>query len=90
MHLFPERPLSPVVPLPSATDKCLCPSQYPEWLEANKPSLSPEDYQRYEQQAHIMGEICNQFEKEESGAADKDGTFEGIMDLMQKVHTLCF
>ncbi|KAI4809425.1 hypothetical protein KUCAC02_018306 [Chaenocephalus aceratus] len=63
-------------------------AKYPEWLEANKPSLSPEDYQRYEQQAHIMGEICNQFEKEESGAADKDGTFEGIMDLMQKLQDL--
>ncbi|XP_010788141.1 peroxisomal biogenesis factor 19 [Notothenia coriiceps] len=63
-------------------------AKYPEWLEANKPSLSPEDYQRYEQQAKIMGEICNQFEKEESGAADKDGTFEGIMDLMQKLQDL--
>ncbi|KAK5860339.1 hypothetical protein PBY51_021826 [Eleginops maclovinus] len=63
-------------------------AKYPEWLDANKPSLSPEDYQRYEQQAKIMGEICLQFEKEESGASDKEGTFEGIMDLMQKLQDL--
>ena len=65
------------------------PSQYPEWLDANKPSLSPEDYQRYEQQAKIMGEICKSFEKEEEGA-DKEVAFESIMDLMQKVHKLGF
>jgi len=66
---------------------CACPPplppQYPEWLEANKPSLSPEDYQRYEQQSQIMGEICKGFEVEEAG--DKDAAFESIMDLMQKV-----
>lgn len=59
--------------------------QYPEWLETNKPSLSPEDYQRYEQQAKIMGDICKLFEREGEGAADKESTFERIMDLMQKV-----
>uniref|UniRef100_A0A3Q1G295 Peroxisomal biogenesis factor 19 n=1 Tax=Acanthochromis polyacanthus TaxID=80966 RepID=A0A3Q1G295_9TELE len=63
-------------------------TKYPEWLEANKPSLSSEDYQRYEQQAKIMGEICQLFEKEEEGAADKDSTFESIMDLMQKLQEL--
>ncbi|XP_034410768.1 peroxisomal biogenesis factor 19 [Cyclopterus lumpus] len=63
-------------------------AKYPEWLEANKPSLSPEDYQRYEQQAKIMGEICKGFEVEEQGAADKDGAFESIMDLMQKLQDL--
>lgn len=56
-------------------------------MEANKPSLSPEDYQRYEQQANIMGEICKSFENEEQGAEDKEGTFESIMELMQKVNT---
>lgn len=61
--------------------------QYPEWLDANKASLSPEDYQRYEQQAKVMGDICKHFEKEEEG--DKDGAFENIMDLMQKVKQLC-
>ncbi|XP_054623488.1 peroxisomal biogenesis factor 19 [Dunckerocampus dactyliophorus] len=59
-------------------------TKYPEWLEANKASLSLEDFQRYEQQAKIMGEICLQFEKEE----DKEGAFESIMDLMQKLQDL--
>uniref|UniRef100_G3Q0T5 Peroxisomal biogenesis factor 19 n=1 Tax=Gasterosteus aculeatus TaxID=69293 RepID=G3Q0T5_GASAC len=63
-------------------------AKYPEWLEANKPSLSPEDYQRYEQQANIMGEICKSFENEEQGAEDKEGTFESIMELMQKLQDL--
>ncbi|XP_049454675.1 peroxisomal biogenesis factor 19 [Epinephelus fuscoguttatus] len=61
-------------------------TKYPEWLDANKPSLSPEDYQRYEQQSKIMGEICKQFEEE--GPEDKEGTFESIMDLMQKLQDL--
>ncbi|KAM9790298.1 peroxisomal biogenesis factor 19 [Syngnathus typhle] len=59
-------------------------AKYPEWLEANKSSLSPEDAQRYEQQAEVMGEICQHFEKEENG----DKVFEGIMDLMQKLQDL--
>uniref|UniRef100_A0A3Q3JTW3 Peroxisomal biogenesis factor 19 n=1 Tax=Monopterus albus TaxID=43700 RepID=A0A3Q3JTW3_MONAL len=60
--------------------------KYPEWLDANKPSLSPEDYKRYEHQSEIMGEICKQFEKEEEGAGNKESTFESIMDLMQQVN----
>ncbi|XP_060940255.1 peroxisomal biogenesis factor 19 [Limanda limanda] len=63
-------------------------TKYPEWLEANKPSLSAEDYQRYDQQAKIMGEICKRFEKEEEGVEDKDGSFESIMDMMQKLQDL--
>ncbi|XP_034742870.1 peroxisomal biogenesis factor 19 [Etheostoma cragini] len=63
-------------------------AKYPEWLDANKPSLSPDDYQRYEQQANIMGEICRHFEREEQGAADKEGMFESIMELMQKLQDL--
>lgn len=59
-------------------------SQYPKWLEANKSSLSPEDYQRYEQQAQIMTEICGHFEREKQ-ESEKESTFENIMDLMQKV-----
>ena len=60
------------------------PSQYPDWLDTNKASLSADEYQRYEQQAKIMGDICNQFEREEEGA-NKDGTFESILELMQQV-----
>ncbi|KAF7648453.1 hypothetical protein LDENG_00156830 [Lucifuga dentata] len=63
-------------------------TKYPEWLDANKPTLSPEDYQRYEHQAKIMGEICKEFEKEEEGATEKESTFERIMDLMQQLQDL--
>ncbi|CAN9503024.1 unnamed protein product [Ophioblennius macclurei] len=63
-------------------------TKYPEWLETNKPTISSEEYQRYEQQSKIMGEICHLFEKEEEGASDKEGTFEGIMELMQKLQDL--
>lgn len=34
-----------------------------------------------------MGEICKHFEKEDEGAADKESTFERIMDLMQQVRS---
>ncbi|TNM98340.1 peroxisomal biogenesis factor 19 [Takifugu rubripes] len=62
-------------------------AKYPKWLEANKTSLSSEDYLRYEQQAQIMTEICGHFErgKQES---EKESTFENIMDLMQKLQEL--
>lgn len=63
-------------------------SQYPKWLEDNKSSLSLEDYQRYEQQAQIMTEICRHFEREKQ-ESEKESTFENIMDLMQKVDGLC-
>lgn len=63
-------------------------AKYPEWLDANRPSLSSEDYQRYTQQANIMGEICRHFEREDQGAEDKEGMFESIMDLMQKLQDL--
>ncbi|MEQ2188938.1 hypothetical protein GOODEAATRI_020042 [Goodea atripinnis] len=59
-----------------------------EWLETNKSTLSAEDHQRYQQQAKIMEEICKLFENEEEEAADKERTFECIMDLMQKVMKL--
>ncbi|KAM9789671.1 peroxisomal biogenesis factor 19 [Neosynchiropus ocellatus] len=63
-------------------------TKYPEWLDANKSTLSPEDYQRYGQQAKVMGEICEHFEKEEEGEEDKDNMFEQTMDLMQKLQEL--
>ncbi|KAF6728081.1 Peroxisomal biogenesis factor 19 [Oryzias melastigma] len=63
-------------------------TKYPEWLEANKPSLSAEDYRRYEQQSRVMGEICKLFETEEQGVENKEKTFESIMDLMQQLQDL--
>lgn len=84
MQSFMQNLLSKEVLYPSLKEIT---TKYPEWLEVNKPSLSSEDYQRYEQQSKIMGDICQLFEKEES-AADKESTFETIMDLMQKLQDL--
>ncbi|XP_052475848.1 peroxisomal biogenesis factor 19 [Carassius gibelio] len=58
--------------------------KYPVWLESNKQSLPTDQFTRYEQQYHIMGEICSQFEKD----GDKDSTFENILELMQKLQDL--
>ncbi|XP_056149181.1 peroxisomal biogenesis factor 19 [Lampris incognitus] len=63
-------------------------AKYPNWLDANKSSLTPEDYQRYEQQAKIMGDICKQFEKEEEGGGHKESIFESILELMQQLQDL--
>lgn len=73
-----------VISLPGVLCKHHSSSQYPKWLEANKTSLSSEDYLRYEQQAQIMTEICGHFEKGNQ-ESEKESTFENIMDLMQKV-----
>ncbi|KAI4873169.1 hypothetical protein NFI96_003291 [Prochilodus magdalenae] len=54
--------------------------KYPEWLNSNRQALPPEELHRYEQQHKIMGEICNQFERD----ADGESTFENILELMQK------
>ncbi|XP_023820972.2 peroxisomal biogenesis factor 19 isoform X2 [Oryzias latipes] len=63
-------------------------TKYPEWLQANKPSLSAEDYRRYEQQSKVMGDICKLFEAEEQGVENKERTFESIMDRMQQLQDL--
>ena len=55
--------------------------KYPEWLNSNKESLPPEEFNRYEQQHKIMGDICSQFEKD----GDQESAFENILELMQKV-----
>lgn len=61
--------------------------KYPEWLDSNRQTLPPDQYQRYEQQAKIMGEICSQFEREGTGA-DGENSFESILDLMQQLQDL--
>ncbi|XP_030631126.1 peroxisomal biogenesis factor 19 [Chanos chanos] len=58
--------------------------KYPEWLNANRQSLPPDQYRRYEEQHRIMGEICNQFERE----GDGESNFENILELMQKLQDL--
>ncbi|KAJ0011556.1 hypothetical protein NQD34_012531 [Periophthalmus magnuspinnatus] len=86
MQSFMQNLLSKEVLYPSLKEIT---TKYPEWLDANKPTLSSDDFQRYEQQAKIMADICKLFEKEEEeGAEDKERTFETIMDLMQKLQEL--
>ncbi|XP_012670853.1 peroxisomal biogenesis factor 19 [Clupea harengus] len=58
--------------------------KYPEWLNSNKESLPPEEFNRYEQQHKIMGDICSQFEKD----GDQESAFENILELMQKLQDL--
>ncbi|XP_028833230.1 peroxisomal biogenesis factor 19 [Denticeps clupeoides] len=81
MHSIMQNLLSKEVLYPSLkeiTDK------YPEWLTSNKESLPPEQFQRYEQQHKVMGEICVEFEKD----GDQEGTFENILELMQQLQEL--
>lgn len=85
--MFPLNPSDSESTLPALTVD-VSPSQYPEWLQANKPSLSAEDYRRYEQQSKVMGDICKLFEAEEQGVENKERTFESIMDRMQQVMQL--
>lgn len=60
--------------------------QYPEWLNSNRQSLPLDQFQRYEQQHRVMGEICSQFEKEgERSGRDGENRFESILELMQQV-----
>ncbi|CAL1579112.1 unnamed protein product [Knipowitschia caucasica] len=85
MQSFMQNLLSKEVLYPSLKEIT---TKYPEWLEVNKATVSAEDFSRYEQQARIMGEICELFEKEEEAAGEKERTFETIMDLMQKLQEL--
>lgn len=85
MQSFMQNLLSKEVLYPSLKEIT---AKYPEWLDVNKSTLTPEDYHRYEQQAKIMGDICKLFEKEEEGASEKERTFETIMDLMQQLQDL--
>ncbi|XP_010888081.1 peroxisomal biogenesis factor 19 isoform X2 [Esox lucius] len=63
--------------------------KYPEWLNSNRQSLPPDEFQRYVRQHKVMGEICSQFEKEgERGGGDVEGRFESILELMQQLQDL--
>ncbi|KAL0966302.1 hypothetical protein UPYG_G00293610 [Umbra pygmaea] len=61
--------------------------KYPDWLNNNRQSLPPDQFQRYVQQHKVMGEICSQFEKEGDGG-DGENKFESILELMQQLQDL--
>uniref|UniRef100_A0A8C7RBB0 Peroxisomal biogenesis factor 19 n=1 Tax=Oncorhynchus mykiss TaxID=8022 RepID=A0A8C7RBB0_ONCMY len=55
----------------------------------NRQSLPADQFQRYEQQHKVMGEICSQFEKEgERSGRDGENRFESILELMQQLQDL--
>ncbi|XP_042296347.1 peroxisomal biogenesis factor 19 [Sceloporus undulatus] len=64
--------------------------KYPEWLQTHRESLSPEQFEKYQQQHSIMGKICEQFEAEQptDGEADHKARFERVLDLMQQLQDL--
>ncbi|XP_004409762.1 PREDICTED: peroxisomal biogenesis factor 19-like [Odobenus rosmarus divergens] len=63
---------------------------YPECLQSHQESLPPEQFEKYQEQHSVMGNICEQFEAE--APTDSDGTqkarFELVLDLMQRLQDL--
>ncbi|GAB6028408.1 hypothetical protein CHUAL_002569 [Chamberlinius hualienensis] len=61
--------------------------KYPEWLAANKSTISDADYNRYNRQYEMMRSACSEYEaeKESDSAEVKKARFERILDFMQKV-----
>ncbi|MBN3300531.1 PEX19 factor, partial [Amia calva] len=57
--------------------------KYPDWLSCNRDSLPPDEFHRFEQQHRLMGEICQQFERD-----GDQGCFENVLELMQQLQDL--
>mmetsp|Transcript_23008 Transcript_23008/g.53772 ORF Transcript_23008/g.53772 Transcript_23008/m.53772 type:complete len:275 (+) Transcript_23008:3-827(+) len=52
--------------------------QYPEWMEKNRSTLSPEDLSRYTKQQSVLQQMTAIFDKEPEN-------FDKLMDLMQQM-----
>jgi hypothetical protein len=52
--------------------------KYPEWLAANKESLDPEQYTKYEEQYEYIQKICTMYETDPEN-------YPKLMDLLQEV-----
>eukprot|EP00002_Diphylleia_rotans_P029989 TRINITY_DN6133_c0_g1_i1.p1 TRINITY_DN6133_c0_g1~~TRINITY_DN6133_c0_g1_i1.p1 ORF type:complete len:278 (+),score=82.58 TRINITY_DN6133_c0_g1_i1:67-900(+) len=52
--------------------------KYPEWLERNRATLSPDDLERYTRQLDVVRSICQVFEQ-------TPDNFDQIVELMQQV-----
>lgn len=61
--------------------------KFPEWLDANRSTLSPEDLDRYERQLRLMTEAVGIFESENDSDSEevKAKRFEQLVALMQQV-----
>uniref|UniRef100_A0A8C2NKU4 Peroxisomal biogenesis factor 19 n=1 Tax=Capra hircus TaxID=9925 RepID=A0A8C2NKU4_CAPHI len=64
--------------------------KYPEWLQAHRDSLPPEQFEKYQEQHSVMGKICEQFEAETptDTEATQKARFEVVLDLMQQLQDL--
>ncbi|XP_043733132.1 peroxisomal biogenesis factor 19 isoform X1 [Cervus elaphus] len=64
--------------------------KYPEWLQAHRDSLPPEQFEKYQEQHSVMGKICEQFEAETptDSEATQKARFEVVLDLMQQLQDL--
>ncbi|XP_072840259.2 peroxisomal biogenesis factor 19 [Pogona vitticeps] len=64
--------------------------KYPEWLRSHRDSLPKEQFEKYQEQHSIMGQICQQFEAEQptDGEGEQKARFEAILDLMQQLQDL--
>ena len=58
--------------------------KFPAWMEANKGKTKKEDWERYEEQQRLVGEIVGRFERE-SYTDESEGDREFIVERMQKV-----
>ncbi|XP_076278296.1 peroxisomal biogenesis factor 19 isoform X2 [Lasioglossum baleicum] len=61
--------------------------KFPEWLEAKKTSISPDDLQRFNKQLELMRQVCSELEKEkdEDTKETKKKRFKTVISLMQEV-----
>ncbi|MGH0180842.1 UNVERIFIED_CONTAM: hypothetical protein FKN15_012721 [Acipenser sinensis] len=78
MHSIMQNLLSKEVLYPSLKEIT---EKYPDWLSCHRESLPPGEFQRFEEQHRLMGEICRQFES----AGGEQSQFESVLELMQKV-----
>lgn len=64
--------------------------RYPEWLEANKESLSQEQYDNYAKQLELMKKVVEEFEAETESDSEevKKQRFQRIMGLLQQMQAL--
>ncbi|GJQ75380.1 hypothetical protein Trydic_g23556 [Trypoxylus dichotomus] len=61
--------------------------KFPEWLQQNESTLSPEEKERYQNQQKLMQDVCKELESEtDADSADaKRQRFEKVLNLMQKL-----
>ncbi|XP_064471153.1 peroxisomal biogenesis factor 19-like isoform X2 [Ornithodoros turicata] len=61
--------------------------KYPDWLAEKRPSLTSQDYDRFNKQYELMKQVCEEFEAEQPSDAPevKKARFERVLNFMQKM-----